>query len=324
MKRVLVTGGAGYIGSHAVVQLLDKGYEVVVLDNLENGYSELVDKRAKFYLADLRDKNSLRRVFEAEKIDAVMNFAAYIKVGESVEKPNMYYENNTYGVMNLIDIMVEYEVKNIVFSSTAAVYGEVKGDKLVDEEFPTAPINPYGMSKLMSERIIADAAKAYGLNYSIFRYFNVAGAHEDYEIGQKGEGITALVPIILQVAKGERKELGIFGDDYNTPDGTGVRDYIHVVDLVDAHILALDTLKEEVSGIYNLGNGNGFSVLEMLDAAKRVTEREIPSRVVPARPGDPACVVAASERAEEILGWKPRYTSVEDIIRTAWEWEQKL
>lgn len=324
MKRVLVTGGAGYIGSHAVVQLLDKGYEVVVLDNLENGYSELVDKRAKFYLADLRDKNSLRRVFEAEKIDAVMNFAAYIKVGESVEKPNMYYENNTYGVMNLIDIMVEYEVKNIVFSSTAAVYGEVKGDKLVDEEFPTAPINPYGMSKLMSERIIADAAKAYGLNYSIFRYFNVAGAHEDYEIGQKGEGITALVPIILQVAKGERKELGIFGDDYNTPDGTGVRDYIHVVDLVDAHILALDTLREGVSGIYNLGNGNGFSVLEMLDAAKRVTEREIPSRVVPARPGDPACVVAASERAEEILGWKPRYTSVEDIIRTAWEWEQKL
>ncbi len=324
MKRVLVTGGAGYIGSHAVVQLLDRGYEVVVLDNLENGYSELVDRRAKFYLADLRDKNSLRRVFEAEKIDAVMNFAAYIKVGESVEKPTMYYENNTYGVMNLIDIMVEYEVKNIVFSSTAAVYGEVKGDKLVDEEFPTDPINPYGMSKLMAERIIADSAKAYGLNYSIFRYFNVAGAHEDYEIGQKGEGITALVPIILQVAKGEREELGIFGDNYETPDGTGVRDYIHVVDLVDAHILALDTLKEGVSGIYNLGNGNGFSVLEMLEAAKRVTKREIPSRVVPARAGDPACVVAASERAERILGWKPRYTSVEEIIRTAWEWEQKL
>ncbi len=323
MKRVLVTGGAGYIGSHAVVQLLDRGYEVVVLDNLENGYSELVDRRAKFYLADLRDKNSLRRVFEAEKIDAVMNFAAYIKVGESVEKPTMYYENNTYGVMNLIDIMVEYGVKNIVFSSTAAVYGEVKGDKLVDEEFPTDPINPYGMSKLMAERVIADAAKAYGLNYSIFRYFNVAGAHEDYEIGQKGEGITALVPIILQVAKGERAELGIFGDNYDTPDGTGVRDYIHVVDLVDAHILALDTLKEGVSGIYNLGNGNGFSVLEMLEAAKRVTKRDIPSRVVPARAGDPACVVAASERAERILGWKPKYTSVEEIIRTAWEWEQK-
>ncbi len=323
MKRVLVTGGAGYIGSHAVVQLLDRGYEVVVLDNLENGYSELVDRRAKFYLADLRDKSSLRRVFEAEKIDAVMNFAAYIKVGESVEKPTMYYENNTYGVMNLIDIMVEYGVKNIVFSSTAAVYGEVKGDKLVDEEFPTDPINPYGMSKLMAERVIADAANAYGLNYSIFRYFNVAGAHEDYEIGQKGEGITALVPIILQVAKGERAELGIFGDNYDTPDGTGVRDYIHVVDLVDAHILALDTLKEGVSGIYNLGNGNGFSVLEMLEAAKRVTKRDIPSRVVPARAGDPACVVAASERAERILGWKPRYTSVEEIIRTAWEWEQK-
>jgi len=323
MKRILVTGGAGYIGSHAVVQLLDKGYEVVVLDNLENGYSELIDKRAMFYLADLRDKSSLRRVFDAEKIDAVMNFAAYIKVGESVEKPNMYYENNTYGVMNLIDVMVEYDVKNIVFSSTAAVYGEVKGDKMVDEDFPTNPINPYGMSKLMSERIIEDAAKAYGINYSIFRYFNVAGAHEKYDIGQKGEGITALVPIILQVAKGERAELGIFGDDYNTPDGTGVRDYIHVVDLVDAHILALDALKAGENGLYNLGNGNGFSVLEMLEAAKRVTEREIPSKVVPGRAGDPACVVAASERANKILGWKPRYTNVEDIIRTAWEWEKK-
>ncbi len=323
MKNILVTGGAGYIGSHAVVQLLDKGYNVIVLDNLENGYSELVDKRAKFYLADLRDKESLRRVFDSESIDAVMNFAAYIKVGESVEKPIMYYENNTGGVINLLEIMKEFNVNNIVFSSTAAVYGDVTGDDLVDEDYPTNPINPYGMSKLMSERVIMDCAKAYNLNYSIFRYFNVAGAHENYEIGQKGDGITALVPILLQVATGKREYLGIFGDDYATKDGTGVRDYIHVVDLVDAHILALDALKKGISNIYNLGNGSGFSVLEMLTAAREVTKKEIPANVVPARAGDPACVVATSERANTILGWKPNYTSVKDIIRTAWEWEQK-
>lgn len=324
MKNILVTGGAGYIGSHAVVELLDSGYNVIVLDNLENGYIELVDKRAKFYQGDIRDINSFENIFKENEIDAVMNFAGYIKVGESVFEPNKYYLNNTYGVMNVVEVMKKYNVKNIIFSSTAAVYGEVKCDGLVYEDYPTAPINPYGASKLMAERVIIDAAKAYGINYSIFRYFNVGGAHEKYHIGQKGDGVTALIPIILQAAKGERKRLSIYGDDYPTKDGTGIRDYIHVVDLVRAHIAALPALDKNISGIYNLGNGNGFSVLEMLNAAKKVTNVDIKSEVVEKREGDPASVVAASEKARDILGWKPEYTDVEKIIETAWNWYRSL
>lgn len=324
MKNILVTGGAGYIGSHAVVELLDSGYNVIVLDNLENGYIELVDKRAKFYQGDIREINSFENVFKENKIDAVMNFAGYIKVGESVFEPNKYYLNNTYGVMNVIEVMKKYSVKNIIFSSTAAVYGEVKCEGLVYEDYPTNPINPYGASKLMAERVIIDAAKAYGMNYSIFRYFNVGGAHEKYHIGQKGDGVTALIPIILQAAKGEREKLSIYGDDYSTKDGTGIRDYIHVVDLVRAHIAALPALAKNISGIYNLGNGNGFSVLEMLNAAKKVTNIDIKSEVVEKREGDPASVVAASEKAREVLGWKPEYTDVEKIIETAWIWYRSL
>lgn len=324
MKNILVTGGAGYIGSHAVVELLDSGYNVIVLDNLENGYIELVDKRAKFYQGDIRDINSFENIFKENEIDAVMNFAGYIKVGESVFEPNKYYLNNTYGVMNVVEVMKKYNVKNIIFSSTAAVYGEVKCDGLVYEDYPTAPINPYGASKLMAERVIIDAAKAYEINYSIFRYFNVGGAHEKYHIGQKGDGVTALIPIILQAAKGEREKLSIYGDDYPTKDGTGIRDYIHVVDLVRAHIAALPALDKNISGIYNLGNGNGFSVLEMLNAAKKVTNVDIKSEVVEKREGDPASVVAASEKARDILGWKPEYTDVEKIIETAWNWYRSL
>lgn len=324
MKNILVTGGAGYIGSHAVVELLDAGYNVIVLDNLENGYIELVDKRAKFYKGDIRNISSFENVFQENKIDAVMNFAGYIKVGESVFEPNKYYLNNTYGVMNIIEVMKKYNVKNIIFSSTAAVYGEVKCDGLVYEDYPTNPINPYGSSKLMAERVILDAAKAYGINYSIFRYFNVGGAHEKYHIGQKGDGVTALIPIILQTAKGEREKLSIYGNNYPTKDGTGIRDYIHVVDLVRAHIAALPVLDKNISGIYNLGNGNGFSVLEMLNAAKKVTNIDIKSEVVEKRAGDPASVVASSEKAREVLGWKPEYTDVEKIIETAWNWYRSL
>ncbi len=324
MKNILVTGGAGYIGSHAVVELLDSGYNVIVLDNLENGYIELVDKRAKFYQGDIRDINSFENIFKDNKIDAVMNFAGYIKVGESVFEPNKYYLNNTYGVMNVIEMMKKYGVKSIIFSSTAAVYGEVKCEGLVYEDYPTNPINPYGASKLMAERVIIDAAKAYGTNYSIFRYFNVGGAHEKYHIGQKGDGVTALIPIILQTAKGEREKLSIYGNDYPTKDGTGIRDYIHVVDLVRAHIAALPALEKNISGIYNLGNGNGFSVLEMLNAAKEVTKIDIKSEIIERREGDPASVVAASEKAREILGWEPEYTDVSKIIETAWNWYRSL
>ncbi|MEG0562270.1 UDP-glucose 4-epimerase GalE [Cetobacterium sp.] len=324
MKNILVTGGAGYIGSHAVVELLDSGYNVIVLDNLENGFLDLVDKRAKFYKGDIRDIPSFENIFQENKIDAVMNFAGYIKVGESVLEPNKYYLNNTYGVMNVIEMMKKYDVKNIIFSSTAAVYGEVQCEGLVYEDYPTNPINPYGASKLMAERVILDAAKAYGINYSIFRYFNVGGAHEKYQIGQKGEGVTALIPIILQTAKGEREELSIYGNDYPTKDGTGIRDYIHVVDLVRAHISALPSLEKNISGIYNLGNGNGFSVLEMLNSGREVTGKDIKFKFVDRRPGDPASVVASSQKAKEILGWKAEYTDVSRIIASAWNWYKKL
>lgn len=324
MKNILVTGGAGYIGSHAVVELLESGYNVIVLDNLENGFMELVDKRAKFYKGDIREISTFENVFKENKIDVIMNFAGYIKVGESVIEPNKYYLNNTYGVMNIIEMMRKYNVKNIIFSSTAAVYGEVKCEGLVYEDYPTNPINPYGSSKLMSERIIIDAAKAFKLNYSIFRYFNVGGAHEKYHIGQKGNGVSALIPIILQVAKGEREKLEIYGNDYSTKDGTGIRDYIHVVDLVRAHILAIPTLKKNISGIYNLGNGNGFSVLEMLESAKKITKKNIEAKITKRREGDPASVVASSDKARKILGWKPEYTNVDKIIETAWNWYKEL
>jgi UDP-glucose 4-epimerase len=320
MKKILVTGGAGYIGSHAVAELLDSGYEVIVLDNLENGYRENVDSRATFCLGDVRDIATFEEIFINHKIDTVMHFAGYIKVGESVLEPNMYYLNNSYGVMNLLEVMNKYEVKNIIFSSTAATYGEVQGDDLVTEEYPQNPINPYGMSKLMAEKIIFDAAKAYGIQYSIFRYFNVGGAHEKYNIGQKGDGVTALISILLQVAKGERESLEIYGNDYPTKDGTGIRDYIHVVDLVRAHVLAIKTLEKGISGVYNLGNGTGFTVLEMLDGARKVTGHPIPAKFVERRPGDPACVVASSKRAREILGWEPVYTDVTKIISTAWDY----
>ena len=304
MKNILVTGGAGYIGSHAVAELLDSGYNVVVIDSLENGFIELVDKRAKFYQGNVQDSNIMDKIFNENKIDAVMHFAGYIKVPESVVEPNKYYFNNTYTVMCLIESMRKHGVKNIVFSSTAAVYGDVKEPEPVEETHSTLPINPYGMSKLMSEKIIMDCAKAYGLNY----------------IGQKGEGITALIPLILKAAKGDIPKLSIYGNDFDTKDGTGIRDYIQVVDLVRAHILSLNKLAENKSNIYNLGNGNGFSVLEMLNAAKEVTKIDIPAEITGRRAGDPPCVIASSKKAVAELNWKPVYTDVKDIIRTAWEW----
>lgn len=324
MKNILVTGGAGYIGSHAVAELLDSGYSVVVIDSLENGFMQLVDKRAKFYHGNVQDNDMMDKIFRENQIDAVMHFAGYIKVPESVIEPSKYYMNNTYTVMCLLESMRKNNIKNIVFSSTAAVYGDVKEPEPVDENHSKDPINPYGMSKLMSERIIIDCAEAYELNYSIFRYFNVGGAHEKHDIGQMGEGITALIPLILKAAKGTIPKLSIYGNDFDTKDGTGVRDYIHVVDLVRAHILSLKTLEKNISGIYNLGNGNGFTVLEMLNAAKEVTKIDIPAEITSRRPGDPPCVIASSKKAIAELDWKPYYTDVKDIIRTAWEWNLKV
>ncbi|WP_270750255.1 UDP-glucose 4-epimerase GalE [Fusobacterium hominis] len=321
---ILVTGGAGFIGSHAVVELLDSGYEVAVIDSLENGYIEFVDKRAKFYQGNVRDEELMNKIFSENSITAVMHFAGYIKVGESVEKPDKYYHNNTYTTLLLLQYMKKNGIKNIIFSSTAAVYGEVQGDKKVDESFETKPINPYGKSKFMAENIIIDMAKAYGFNYAIFRYFNVAGAHEKYEIGQKGDGVTALISLVLKKVKNDSYGLEVYGDDYPTVDGTGVRDYIHVVDLVRAHILAIKMLEKNESGIFNLGNGNGFSVLEIIKSAEKVTGKQIDYKIVERRPGDPASVVASAEKAREILGWQPEYVNINRIVTSAWDWVKKL
>ena len=321
--KILVTGGAGYIGSHAVVQLLDQGYEVVVVDNLSTGHRWAIDKRAKFVKGDIRNQVLMDEVFEREKIDAVMQFAADIVVAESETDPLKYYDNNVYGTIALLQSMRKNNVKNIIFSSTAAVYGNTEAVP-VTEDIPVAPISPYGRTKAFVEQILEDCHKAYGLNYCVFRYFNVSGAHEKYPIGQAVKHNTALIPIILEVAAGERESIQVFGDDYDTKDGTGVRDFIHVVDLVDAHILGLNKLFKNKSAVYNLGNGKGFTVMEMIEAARKVTGHSIPIDIIERRPGDIAVSIASSEKAKEELGWRPQYPEVERIIETAWKFKNNL
>ncbi|MDT2810814.1 UDP-glucose 4-epimerase GalE [Enterococcus asini] len=317
---ILVLGGAGYIGSHAVDQLVNKGYEVVVVDSLFTGHKAAVHEKAKFYEGDIRDKEFLNNVFEQESIDGVMHFAAFSLVGESVEKPLMYFNNNVYGMQVLLEVMKDHDVKHIVFSSTAATYGEPEVVP-ISEDMPTNPKNPYGESKLMMEKMMKWCDNAYGMKYVALRYFNVAGAKADASIGEDHDPETHLVPIILQVALGQRDSLKIFGDDYATPDGTCIRDYVQVEDLIAAHILALEYLKAgNPSDAFNLGSNDGYSVKEMLEAARAVTGKEIPAEVVPRRAGDPAQLVAASEKARNILGWEPAYTDIKDIIRTAWNW----
>lgn len=317
---ILVLGGAGYIGSHAVDQLVNKGYEVVVVDSLFTGHKAAVHEKAKFYEGDIRDKEFLNNVFEQEAIDGVMHFAAFSLVGESVEKPLMYFNNNVYGMQVLLEVMKDHDVKHIVFSSTAATYGEPEVVP-ISEDMPTNPKNPYGESKLMMEKMMKWCDNAYGMKYVALRYFNVAGAKADASIGEDHDPETHLVPIILQVALGQRDSLKIFGDDYATPDGTCIRDYVQVEDLIAAHILALEYLKAgNPSDAFNLGSNDGYSVKEMLEAARAVTGKEIPAEVVPRRAGDPAQLVAASEKARSILGWDPAYTDIKDIIRTAWNW----
>lgn len=320
--KILVTGGAGYIGSHAVVQLLDQGYDVVVVDNLSTGHRWAVDKRTQFVKGDIRNHKFMDTVFQLEKIDAVMQFAADIVVAESETDPLKYYDNNVYGTIALLQSMRKNNVKNIIFSSTAAVYGNTKAVP-VTEDIPVAPISPYGRTKAFVERILEDCRKAYGLNYCVFRYFNVSGAHEKYPIGQAVKHNTALIPIILEVAAGERESIQVFGVDYDTKDGTGVRDFIHVVDLVDAHILGLNKLFENESAIYNLGNGQGFTVMEMIEAARKVTGYPIPIDIIERRPGDIAISIASSEKAKQELGWEAKYPEVEKIIETAWKFKQE-
>ncbi|QFK73111.1 UDP-glucose 4-epimerase GalE [Pradoshia sp. D12] len=318
----LVLGGAGYIGSHAVYQLLDEGYDTVVVDNLQTGHKGAIHPKARFYQGDIRDKDFLREVFTKEKVDAVLHFAAYSLVGESMEKPLEYFRNNVYGTQVLLEVMNEFNVKHIVFSSTAATYGEQEQTPIT-EEMQTNPTNAYGETKLTMEKLMKWCDTAYGMNYVSLRYFNVAGARSTGEIGEDHHPETHLIPVVLQVALGQRESISIFGEDYPTEDGTCIRDYIHVEDLIDAHILALKYLQNGgESNIFNLGSSNGFSVKEIVEAARAITDHELPAKIAPKRSGDPSTLIASSEKAGRILGWRPKRTSIQNIITDAWKWHQ--
>ncbi|MBD8086225.1 UDP-glucose 4-epimerase GalE [Limosilactobacillus urinaemulieris] len=317
---ILVAGGAGYIGSHMVKDLVEHGQDVVVADNLSTGHRDAINPKAKFYEGDIRDRKFLDKIFDNENIEAVVHFAAFSIVPESMSKPLKYFDNNTGGMITLLEAMRDHNIKYIVFSSTAATYG-VPEHMPIKETDPQNPINPYGLSKLMMEKMMHWADKAYGIKFVALRYFNVAGAAPDGTIGEDHGPETHLVPIILQVAQGKRDELSIFGDDYNTPDGTNVRDYVHVMDLADAHILAIKYLEAgNESNAFNLGSSTGFSNKQMLEAAREVTGEPIPAKIAPRRPGDPDSLVAASDKARNVLGWDPKYDDVHDIIATAWKW----
>ena len=320
MKNILVIGGAGYIGSHTVKMLAQKGYNPVVFDNLSKGHREAV-ANYPFELGDLGDKARLAEVFKKHQIDAVMHFAAFIEVGESVKEPSKYYHNNVAKVLNLLDAMVEHGIKYFVFSSTAATFGEPVKEK-IDETHPQNPINPYGNTKLMVEKMLADFDTAYGLKATALRYFNASGADDSGDIGESHTPETHLIPIVLQAAAGKRPCIKMFGNDYPTPDGTCIRDYVHVNDLARAHILALEKMfKDNVSERFKLGSGNGFSVADLVKEAKRITGVDFKVEVAPRRAGDPAVLVADSAKAQKVLGWKPEY-NLTRIIETAWNWEQ--
>lgn len=319
---ILVCGGAGYIGSHAVRQLIDKDEEVIIVDNLETGHRDAVHPKAKFYNVDIRNEEELDKVFLENKIDEVIHFAANSLVGESMTNPLKYFNNNVHGTEILLKTMIKHNVKKIVFSSTAATYGEPKNIPILESD-ETNPTNAYGETKLCMEKMMKWADKAHGVKYISLRYFNVAGAHISGEIGEDHNPETHLIPLILQVPLGKREFISIFGDDYDTHDGTCIRDYIHVTDLADAHILAVQKLREgSDSNIYNLGSGNGFTVKEMIEAARKVTGHEIPAKVCERRAGDPAKLVASSIKAREELGWQPKFENVEAMISSAWNWQK--
>lgn len=320
MMRILVLGGAGYIGSHAVYQLIDEGMEVVVVDNLETGHREAVHPKAIFYEGDIRNAAFLNSVFEKEAIDEVLHFAANSLVGESMENPLKYFDNNVYGTQVLLKAMVDHGVKKIVFSSTAATYGEPEAVPIT-ELMPTNPGNTYGETKLTMEKMMQWTALAHGLKFVSLRYFNVAGARESAEIGEDHRPESHLVPLILQTALGQRSDITVFGDDYDTADGTCIRDYVHVEDLIQAHLLALSYLRNGgESDVFNLGSSQGFSVKEMIDAARTVTGKDIPVKIGARRAGDPGTLIASSDKARSVLGWNPVHTSVEKIIGDAWNW----
>jgi UDP-glucose 4-epimerase len=317
---ILVLGGAGYIGSHAVYQLIDRGDEVVVVDNLETGHKEAIHPKATFYEGDMRNLEFLRHVFERESIETVIHFAASSLVGESMEQPLKYFDNNVYGTQVLLKAMVEHNVKNIVFSSTAATYGDQETVPLTETMQPS-PTNAYGETKLTMEKLMKWTEVAHGISYVSLRYFNVAGARQSGEIGEDHRPESHLVPIILQTALGQRPHITIFGEDYDTPDGTCIRDYVHVEDLIEAHLLAAEYLKNGgKSDVFNLGSSQGFSVKEMIETARMITGKDIPAKVGKRRAGDPGVLIASSNKAKNILGWNPRRTEITKIIQDAWNW----
>jgi len=321
--KVLVVGGAGYIGSHMVKMLSKAGHDVVTLDNLSNGYRNAV-KYGEFVEGDIADADLLDKLFSKNAFDGVMHFASYIQVGESVEKPSMYYRNNVTNTQVLLDAMIEHGVKRFIFSSTAATFGEPDYTP-IDEAHPQKPINPYGHSKLMVEQILSDFDTAYGLKSVSLRYFNAAGADPEGELGERHVPETHLIPLVLQAASGRRDNITIFGTDYDTDDGTCVRDYIHINDLCSAHLLGLEHL---VGGgetkAYNMGNGQGYSIKELIDVAKEVTGSDFSVLMGERRDGDPARLVADSSLLKQELGWKPVFAGLDVILRHAWEWEKKF
>lgn len=319
---VLVTGGAGYIGSHTVAELIDAKEEVVVVDNLSQGHRQAL-LGGKLYVGDIRDADFMETVFKENDIESVIHFAAYSLVGESMQNPAKYYDNNVYGTQRLLEIMKKYGTKRIVFSSTAATYGEPQTVP-IEETAPTQPTNTYGETKLSMEKMMKWFDAAHGIKYVALRYFNAAGAHHSGRIGEDHSPETHLVPLILQVPLGKREHVSIFGDDYPTEDGTCIRDYLHVSDLADAHLLALESLRSGgESSVYNLGSGKGFSVKEMIDVARKVTGHPIPAVLEPRRAGDPAVLIASSAKAKRELNWSPRRDNLEEIVESAWNWHRQ-
>ena len=319
---ILVCGGAGYIGSHTVRELLTTGEEVIIADNLSTGHKASINPAVKFYECDIRDKSALKKIFAENKIEAVFHFAAFIEAGESVKLPLKYFNNNVYGMQILLEAMTECGVDKIIFSSSAAVYGEPERIP-IDEGDATFPVNPYGDSKLIMEIMMRRVSAAQGVRFVSLRYFNASGASVDGSIGEDHHPESHLIPLILQVPLGKRDHITVFGTDYPTPDGTCIRDYIHVLDLANAHICALNYLRNGgESNFFNLGTGHGFSVKEIIDAAEKVTGLKIKTELGARRPGDPARLIASGEKARRILNWTPRFDDVEKIIATAWNWHK--
>jgi UDP-glucose 4-epimerase len=321
--KILVVGGAGYIGSHMIKRFQDTDHQIEVLDNLSTGF-EVNTQNYKLHVCDLSNKDQVHQILKDNNYESIMHFASFINVGESYIYPKKYYDNNVINTLNLLDCMVDLKISNFIFSSTAAVYGEPSSTPIKEDQ-NIAPVNPYGNTKAIVEKILKDYDEAYGLKYISLRYFNACGAHIDGTIGERHDPETHLIPLILQSASGRRKEFKVYGDDYDTKDGTCVRDYIHVMDLAEAHLLSLEKLiKNQKSDIFNIGNNKGFSVKEIIRMAERVTQSKIPYEITSRRKGDPSELIADNKKISENLNWSANYSDLKTILETAWEWEKLL